>query len=148
MMKDVAKAFAGGAVLYVVMAACSASDGGSGWVKNGASGGGFGGAGGSLFDALTDPVPNAEAGEPQVAQEPCDKTTTYQTQTFYYAEHLYPGKTKTELLMVRAFADFTPGGTNLAGYVDAVSAQQYLADGKVAVYCGFEAGHTATFVLP
>ena len=89
----------------------------------------------------------SEAGEPQVAQEPCDKTTTYQTQTYYYAEHQYPGKTKTELALVRAFTDFTPGAANLAEYVDVVSWQQYLADGKVAVYCGSEAGHTATFVL-
>jgi hypothetical protein len=148
MMKDVAKAFAGGAVLYVVMAACSASDGGSGWVKNGASGGGFGGAGGSFFDALTDPVPNAEAGEPQVAQEACDKTVPAGTQTMYYAEHLYPGKTKAELVLVHAFSDFNPDGSSLPGYSDLASSIMYVADGKVAVYCNMEPGHTATFVLP
>ena len=145
MTKDVLRALLAGSVIYVVIAACSSSsDGGSGWVKNG-------GGGSSFFDALTDPVPEAQAGEPQVADEPCSQTDQYSGQTFYYAEHLYPGKTRAQLALVHALLNFPASAGAMPGYASMSSAQTYVADGKVAVLCGYDstvASYTATFVLP
>jgi hypothetical protein len=146
MIKDAVKVWGAGAVLYVVIAACSASnDSSGGWVKNG------GGGSSSFFDALSDPVPEAQAGEPQVNDETCTLTFQYSGMTQYYAEHLYPGKTRAQLALVRTLVNFPTNGSVLPGYASTASAQTYVDDGKVAVWCGSDAkasSYTVTFVLP
>jgi hypothetical protein len=142
-IKDVLRVLGGGAVLYVVMAACSTSgDGNQGSGKEGNGGSTF-------FDALTDPVSDALAGEPQAADELCNKSYVHASSTFYYAEHLYPGKSKAQLAVVHAI--LTPhSGDSLKppDYSGIMAPRQYVEDGKVAVDCGSVADATVTFVMP
>jgi hypothetical protein len=142
-LQEIKRALVGGAVIYVAMAACSASEDNGTWRRTGASDSGTGGS--SMWDALSDPVPNAEAGEPTYADEPCNKTFSFGGSSQGYAEHLYPGLTKNELTLVRVVMAWDPGYAP-PGYGYGTNTYTFVDDGKVAVSC--TPGTTVTFVKP
>lgn len=164
------RALLGGAVVYVVMAACSSSQdaaqhAGAGFGSQMSAGGATGSGGaaqereagfmGGLVDALVDPVVEANAAlPPDVSSEPCDKRSPLgdSGSGYLYAEHQYPGKTKTQLaalLIVGHLA--TPATAPIAGYPDVAFAAVYVRDGSAAVVCGSYASPSydnVTFILP
>lgn len=143
-IKNAAKVFGGACVVYLAMAACGASDHVATGKDAGASSASSAG-GGSIFDALTDPVSEAKAGSPpDVATEKCDKFGTNSAgTTFYYAEHSYPGKTSAELLLVAVGLSFTNAA--LPDY-EMQQGTPWIKDGYVALLCGQNT--QVTFVLP
>jgi hypothetical protein len=148
-----------GTTLYVVMAACSASDRGGPSRNFGADGGPLGDAHGiidAFVDELAAPVSDAKAGPlaPDVATETCNSTGTYQGAATSFAVHNYPGKTVEDLSAVRIFGQLTNGGASIGGssYADSPSPLTFIRPGSIAVYCGVVGGaaqfNTVTFVLP
>ncbi|AKV04570.1 hypothetical protein AKJ09_11233 [Labilithrix luteola] len=144
-------------MLYVVMAACGASDRAAGLAASNDDGGGGGSVDASeivdaFVDSMTNPVGDAKADPlpPDVATEKCDKILKYGGVTDYYvAEHAYPGKTAAELALVH----FTITAPNyLEGYSLQFGSGGYVRDGSVAVMCdmvnGTPSTKTVTFVLP
>jgi hypothetical protein len=96
----VSRALGGGAVSFIVISACSAPS------DNGKPGVTARSAGATFFDHFTDPSTEAKAGVPQTAEEPCYKSYANGSQTYYYAEHEYSGKTKAELTAIRELHSF------------------------------------------
>ncbi len=159
---NVVRTLAAGAAIYVVMAACAATehldqsavDGGG---KGGASASGGGGGGSedgpssssgafvdAFADALTSPVAEASAEPlaPESVTENCDKIR----EPFRYAEHSYPGMTAAEITVnVVPLVASTNGP---AGYTLAPSVLSWVKDGAGAVICGSSssAAGTVTFV--
>ncbi len=148
-LTHVFRSLASGFVLYVVMAACGASDN---IVASMSDGGDVGDAlVDALGDALVNPVGDAKADPlpPDVATESCTKVLKFGGVDSYVAEHAYPGKTAAELSLVQTVI----ASTALEGYTMQVSVGHYVRDGFVAQYCGAVSGGTAissgkvTFVL-
>ncbi len=145
----IARTLVSGAALYLVMAACGASD----------RAGSVAADGGAVdaeqlvdafVDGLVDPVPpaNAETLPPDVATEPCNKILKYSGQDWYVAEHAYPGKTAAQLALVRGMAE----STALAGYTHTFSVLVSVRDGGAAAPCNSvlsgQSNLSMTFVLP
>lgn len=87
---------------------------------------------------------------PDVADEPCSKMYVAGGATQLYAEHSYPGFTRDELTRVRALGH-QMGGLPLAPGYEHTNTETWVADGKVAVYCGDAAVptfDTVRFILP
>jgi hypothetical protein len=171
--KEAAKMLGGSITIYVVMAACSAASGPGGFTSqdgsaSGGSGSGSGGTigasassgsgsgsdGPSIFDALTDPVPEAKAASlpPIVATESCTGQYTSGGSTFVYAEHAFPGQTATQLAAVETLIMVPSSASVPPGYTQEQDVA-YVRDGYAAVLCGVTsdpsvASMTVTFVLP
>jgi hypothetical protein len=172
-IKKVLGGLLSGAGIYAVMAACSAGGGGGGEaggpagpmasgqpIGSDSSSGGFVDA---FLDELVSPVPDAKAGPtaptpPDIAVETC--TASYSqnyTNVSHFAEHAYPGKTVTDLAMVRVVAHLVRPQDMWTGSVpmeNQVPATIVIRDGMVAVWCGFAGGggpaiyDKVTFILP
>src|SRR4029078_12218543 len=70
----------------------------------------------SWLDALTDPVPEAEASSrPSVATDTCNFTVADGRPGFVWAVHAYPGKTVNDLSAVRAVAHIPDAPTSWSG---------------------------------
>ena len=148
-ISSVLSALSSGALLYLVMAACSATtDTHAPAASSSADEGGA--SSGSVVDgmvgAVTNPVPTATAAPgdtgPTVAVEQCDKTYVQNGITYRYAEHAYAGASVSDLALVRAYYGIA---NNIPGYTDAVTIT-FLKTGSVAVSC--VQGATVTFVKP
>ncbi len=165
-LSNVLRSLGSGAALYLVMAACSASDS----VLSAGNGGGAGGTGGdgglgatvdafadALTDALWSPVndANAETLPPDVATVPCNTSGTYAGQGSYFAVKAYPGKTKADLSALRMTAHHANTNTRptvgAEVYEDQLGAFAFVRDGVAAAYCGASSAPTydsVTFVMP
>jgi hypothetical protein len=152
---EVLRALAAGALIYVVMAACSGKGGqdSAGAGVSGVDDAGSDREGNSgMFDALTDPVPEAHGGTPpEVATEPCNVTNPEAGAGFLWAVHAYAGKTVNDLSGVRALAHIpsspsSTSGSNLPGF-DYHIVEVQLKEGAAAVYCGGNYD-SVTFILP
>jgi hypothetical protein len=151
-LNEIGRALAAGALVYVVMAACSSKTAqdttGSGV---GVDEAGTDTGNGGWLDALLDPATEARAADPDIVTEPCNVTHAEAGPGFVWAVHAYPGKTVNELSAVRALAhipDMPSGtsGSSLPGYNYHVAPVQ-LKDGSAAVYCG-GSYDSVTFILP
>jgi len=160
---EVARMVGGAVAVYLVMAACSAGSGGtssnaggsSSGTASSSSGSSKGDGSGSLIDALTDPVGEAQAGLPPItATEMCGHTYAPSAgTTCFYAEHAFPGYTVAQLAFVVADAHMTAtamaNGAGPTGYADSL-VTPYVRDGYAAVFCGCTASgfDQVTFYLP
>jgi hypothetical protein len=150
-LPTVVRTLGSGALFYVVMAACAASDRGGGFT---ADGGGPASALDAFVDGVASPVGEASAqnAPPDVATEPCNKKGTGDYAGYVYAVHEYPGKTIAELSAVRVVAHYAKA----AHIVEGASFNHYattalLRDGSAAITCGPASGpsiDSATFILP
>jgi hypothetical protein len=146
-----------GAVVYLVMAACSAGSGASG--ANG-SDSGFVDA---LVDALANPTMDAKAGAPDANAGPTGPTvntvacatgsTIDGGGTYLYVEKSYPGKTVADLSAVRVVLNYPSSVAYLRppGY-DSQVTLPWIKDGSVAVLCGPQGSQyvadSVTFISP
>lgn len=169
-LSDVVRALVSGLVVYVVAAACGASEriastGDSG-PSTTSAGDGVDAAneievGGSesesgivdaFLDELGNPVHDAKAGPngPDLADERCDKVLKYNAAgtNQNFAVHSYPGKTARELGAVQVLIP----STGVEGYTAQVSTGAWVKDGSAAYLCGGPIGAPTipgvTFVLP
>ncbi len=138
---ETARAVVGATLVYVAMAACSASDAGSSAADGGTSQDGALGSileDGSFVDALVNPVPTAQAAALEEATEQCNKTYSGSGYTFAYAEHLYPGVPANTLAatVVTVAVRTAAAGPFPAGYDRAYAAGGWVRDGAVAFQCG------------
>ena len=106
----------------------------------------------AIVDAVTDPVPEAQAGLPPiVAVEPCNKTFVISSTTWVYAEHAFPGKTKTDLASVQTLTHYLPGQMPAPpGYSEELGLP-WARDGYSAQLCGTQptpSVDSVTFILP
>lgn len=145
-VRDVAKTVAGSLFVYVVAAACGASDRAASVVVDG---GGAEDVADVIVSEIVNPVADAKA-EPlplDIAIEQCDKTYPCPgigTGTCYLAEHLYPGVKKTDLASsVTSMLEAAPASSPL-GYDTAYVVSGWVRDGAVAVGCSKDT--TVTFV--
>ena len=141
-VREIVRTLVGGCVVYVLMAACAGSEG--------AGRGGGNGSGGASGGGVTDPVAGAQAGEPTVVTEKCTKQGELDGMPILYAEHAFPGRSLDELAGVHVYAHLLQSNRVVPGYEYSVSAPQ-LAEGKVAVFCGYANApglDSVTFVLP
>jgi hypothetical protein len=147
----VVRSFVSGAVVYVVAAACGASE----RVADVAGDGG-GAMVDALVDGIVDPVKEASADPTgaDIAEERCDKTGTVGGATYAYAVHAYPGKSVRELSALRvvtfAGSKSAPIVINGASF-DRGQASAALRDGEAAVFCGPTGApsyESVTFILP
>lgn len=128
-------------VTYVVVAACAGS--GSGYRGGGATDAATR-LDSTLFDAVTNPVPDAMAGPQVSTTEPClSGPNSMAVASTTYATHLFPGKTVADLAGVLAVGHLA-GSQSAYPYYQTVA---FLADGSAAVACnvGFD---SVLFVLP
>ena len=163
-MKHTAKIFSCACVVYVAMAACSGPVTYNIGTPNPEHDSGLINDALAVLDTLTDPVADANAAPPDIATESCSIVTTSGQNVYLWAEHIYPGKTKNELVSVHISGHFTPKaladqlGMVPAGYTDSLGplivgtgyAQAQIKDGAVAVYCGVASNpqfNLVTFVL-
>lgn len=164
------RTFASGCIVYFVMAACSgASHEGAGLTDAGmnaaqsdgessrdSSGGGFTDA---IADAIANvisdvdsPVPEASAAGPtlDVVSVPCSKSMKYVGVDYTAAEHVYAGKTKTELSGLRVIVPGT--GLLVDGYAEYIGGPIYIRDGSAEYLCGPVTNpstpQSVSFVLP
>lgn len=150
---QVVRTLASGTALYLVMAACGASDRGGG----GAVGGDGGGVDAeqivdAFIDELGNPVKDANAGPlpPDVATEACDKMGGVGGSTAStFAVHQYPGKTAADLSAVQVLAHSVAGTapTIDGALFDRINLTTIVRDGAVAINCGSQFDG-ATFILP
>ncbi len=140
----VARSLVSGIVVYLLAAACAASDQVASAIADGGS------VADVLADVIATPVNDARAEPlgPEVVTERCDKRVVYVSQEYFAAVHAYPGKTAAQLALV---------GTLLeqAGLPDGYSHQRWTAvfvkDGSVMVLCDVVAANKtqyAIFALP
>lgn len=165
-LRETGRALLGGAVVYVVMAACapidfkdSARGFGGGSVSDGGFEGGAGSSvdreGGSLVDALASPVRDAHAAvPPDVAVEECSLRVPINDAggTYIFAEHRYPGKTARDLAALTVVGHLTPVTISSLppGYESQIGLA-YIKDGSAAVQCGAYTSlyfDRVTFILP
>lgn len=166
------RALVGGLVVY---AACSSGAGlGVGVVPNETADGGSEGHGGTggelgtvvdpkndaaaeLVDALTNPVPDAEAAiaPPTTATEKCVTTPGDSGVRYFYATHSFPGKTISDLSALRVIAHIGQASVAPPGYENVAIGTIYVNDGEAAVQCASASGatiypnfDTVTFILP
>lgn len=144
--KEVLRAVVGACLVYGAMAACAAHEqAGAAGEPNVAQ------DGATTLDALTNPVPEAQAGPAaDVATEDCDKKHVSGATTYYFAEHAYPGKKLADLVGLRVTMHLDAEVASVGnGYLDS---QQLalLKDGSAAVVCGTNTkpNVTVTFTLP
>ena len=131
-----ARTLLSGTALYLVMAACGASDKGVAAV---AGDGGFVAALDAMGDAISDPVRDARADPlpPDIATETCSANSPivkYGGADSYIVEHAYPGKTVQELALVRVVGE----SPSLGGYTHRVGGHYgdvYIKNGSVGVPC-------------
>ena len=151
-ISSVLSALSSGTLLYLVMAACSASDGSRG-TSSGAAGSEGGASSGSVVDGMVgnavNPVPSASAAPgvpaPTVSVEQCDKTYAFNGTTYRYAEHSYPGSSIAEMASVRVLVSFPAGTSFPTGYSTLVT-NAYVKDGAASFPCGEQT--SLTFVKP
>lgn len=95
----------------------------------------------SVVDAMTDPVPTAEAAtvSTDIAVEDCKMVNGVSL-----AEHLYPGKSLADLAVVRAILHYP---TPLAPGYENASAGALIRDGAAAMNCAGVIDRV-TFILP
>lgn len=138
----VVRSLVSGIVVYVVAAACGASEKVAVVVGDG---GGLDAVADVLVDDLGNPVgdAHAEPPPPEVATEKCDKVLNYLGADTYFAVHEYPGQTAEELSAVRTLL---PAGSP-EGFKYQWAAP-LVGDGRVAVNCGRAApGPQPTFAV-
>lgn len=140
-----------GMVVYVVMAACSATEKGAPpglttkketpTADSSADTSTSGGMLDAFVDALANPVSDAKAdiADFDVSTVNCDKTSG----NVRYAEKDYPGISATELAHVAALVD---GPTQISGYTKAPYPLSGVKDGAVAVVCGAASAPAITSV--
>lgn len=146
-LSSVLGALASGSVLYLAMAACSASDGSHGPAASEATDE-AGASSGGLLDAITNPVPSAtaapETSTRTVSTEPCDKTYVQGGLTWRYATHDYPGATAADLAHVVVLIDYgIASSVNRPNGYNQTTAVPMLRDGSAAFICGVD-GQSAT----
>lgn len=160
-LSHILRSLVSGLCVYVLAAACAATEHHASLADGGAGGGAGGTPAGGLRDAIADvvsdvvdelgnPVPDAKAGPTpaDVATEPCTTVLKYGGEDTYFAVHSYPGKTRTDLATLHTIAE----SSLLAGYTDILYPRTWVRDGSAAAFCGaVSAGPTSikvTFVLP
>lgn len=96
----------------------------------------------ALVDGVKNPVGEAAAA-PEIATEPCDKTNG----SYVYAEHDFPGRSKTDLARVLVLIEGAPAPP-VPGYTSYLQSP-YIKDGAVIAICGSSAAAatSATFIL-
>ncbi len=142
--KEVVRAVVGACAVYLAMAACSAHEQAGAAADHGA-----GQDAATGLDALTNPVPEAQAGPAgaDVAVEKCDKPGPMSgTSATFYAEHAYPGKSVTDLARVTVVVHAAQPFPFAAGDYQDIVASPYVKSGAAAFPCG--EGQSLTFVLP
>lgn len=86
-------------------------------------------------DAVSEPVPDAQAAPPEVKTVQCLQSPPTGPD-YRYAEQAYPGKTANELASVIAIANYPVGSTAvMPGYQRGRIGSLFVKDGYVAVYC-------------
>lgn len=150
--RETMKFLAGSAAIYALVAACSAGPG-EDWAGNAtgidddvSADSGIADALADAWDAIANPVPDAQAAEdsgsveppkPDVATVACEEFGALQ-----FAVKEYPGKSVEELASVRAFGKLHPSYAGAAfskvpgGATHAIVAGLTLRDGAVVAGCG------------
>jgi hypothetical protein len=137
----VARSLVSGLVVYVLAAACGASEKAAMVADDG-------GDPGQVADAFVDelgrPVREASAEEADVAEEKCDKSAGATA----FAVHAYPGKSVRDLARVVALVHRAAGGDTIAGEpFPSIQMNAQIRAGAVAAQC-YGPSDTVTFALP
>lgn len=157
--REALKVLVGSAAIYAVVAACSAGAGADWTDSAGATGAGGADSGiADAWDAIANPVPDAQAADdsgsveppkPDVATVACE-----QHGGLYYAIKEYPGRSVIDLAGLRVVGKVKPSYAEMAkvpgGYTHGEPGL-YLRDGAAIAYCGDTTVNTfteVTFVLP
>lgn len=140
-LRDVVRSTLGACFVYLLVAACSGAE------DSLSSEGSGGGHDGGVWDAVTDPVGDAQAGDPEVATEHCDKSFISGNTTFVYAEHSFAGRNLNDLGRAVAIRHDASGQTAFPPGYEHQLAGLWVAEGRVAAHCQSPTD-TITFVLP
>ena len=140
-VREIVRTLVSGCVVYVLMAACAGSEGAG---RGGSGSSATAQGGGGVWNTVTDPVADAQAGEPEVFTEKCDKKFG---NGMPYAEHTYSGKSLTDLATLVAIVHVgAADGSAPPGFSD-YTTYVWLADGRAAATCS-SPSDSVRFVLP
>lgn len=155
----VARSLLSGALVYVLASACAATshipaldgdDSGGAGVSQRSPSDSIRDAIADVVDEIVTPVPDAKAAdpEPDIATESCLAVLKFNGSDAYFAQHHYPGKTRTDLATLHTLVE----SSQVEGYTDALVPPTWVRDGSAVAFCGYVvAGAVATkitFVLP